>query len=161
MTHAEIEAYAAKKLNPVMLLPLGGTNVFAGTINGYRVIVSQDQEDKLWLVRLVIGEEMEHEERRLVMGGRSKKQVVDEALQLLAEAPLPTHTIFLNVRPLGFERVAKGQVWLDRQRARPDRIEIVRVGASYVRGKWLDRPDWGVEETVIDAKRFLKNYALT
>ncbi len=149
MSWPQVEAYAKKKpTKDVNLRPLGGDHVWGGTIFGTTVLVIQDQEDKLWGVKTRDG-------KFFIMGAKTRAKAVKEASDILMFGQVPPVVLFLNRRPIQMELAKPGQVWADNRR---ERVQIEKVGATYISGKWLGRPPMQNQYATIYDKEFARYY---
>jgi len=153
MTAKQIKTYVDEHPLPeVLLRPLGGTNWFGGVILGRSVSVGQDPHDKLWMVR-------NRADRAFVIGAKTKKAAVDEAVRIIESMAENKVTVRLNRVPYGFDTVEQGQRWSEWHGDRRGRSLIIdRVGASYVEGygtaSWNDDKIW----MTVSAKDLMKNW---
>jgi hypothetical protein len=132
---------------------LGGTNWFGGVILGRSVSVGQDPHDKLWLVR-------NRADRPFVIGAKTKKAAVDEAVQVIESMAENKIMVRLNQVPPGFDDVEKGQRWNERlpggRRGRSFAID--HIGASYVEG--YGTAGWNNDKIriTVSAKELMKKW---
>jgi hypothetical protein len=154
LTQDDVRTYIARKPLPdVALRSLGGPQAYGGTILGVTVLVYQDHKDKLWGVAT-------RDEKQFVMGGKTKKQAIDAALVILSYG-VPHHrgyVTYLNRRPEGIDEVAEGQMWQHRRYSK--QVKVDEVGASYVDVTWIDPYETYPHRSVIEAKRFLREFIL-
>lgn len=127
MSADEVERYVrSRPVKDVDLRNFGfGTEWYAGTILGKSVVVGQDQEDDLWLVR-------DRDDQPLVIGARSKDAAIREAKKEIEGGRYGSgYYSRLNRVPDAFDEVEEGM----RFRAKgypPFEGAVTKVGASYV-----------------------------
>lgn len=125
MTRADVERYVRSHPVPdVNLRNFGfGSEWYGGSILGHAVIVGEDFEDGLWVVK-------DRNERPFVIGARSKDAAIREAKKMISAGRMH-ETSRLNRVPPGFDKVSVG----DRFKAKGyPRFEgtVQQLGASYV-----------------------------
>ena len=156
MTEGQIKTYLRKHPLPdVLLRPLGGTNWFGGVILGRSVSVGQDPHDKLWMAR-------NRADKPFVLGGKTKKAVVDEAIQIIVAGAENKITARLNRVPYGFDDVKIGQRWTESNNSRGygggREVVIDHIGASYVEG--YGKASWNDDKVhlVVTATELMKKW---
>jgi hypothetical protein len=124
MSAGEVDEYVARHPLPeVSLRSFGfGTPWYSGTISGKSVIVGQDTEDKLWIVR-------NRADDPFVVGAKSKKAAVTEAKRMIAAGRYEGHVSRLNRVPDGFDEVALGDTFRNRSRW-TGKVQV--IGSNYV-----------------------------